>query len=227
MRELNYELNLESLIPEAKRIIHIMKPIKLVRAVTLKLCSSNSRDKVLERISGMSCLSMEFTTPGDVPYDEYVYDVTDNSSVIESLSKYLKDYGKLWKHGLIPPSCLSAFHDFSTNRRHHILSHFAHHNAEGSLEQWNGQATNYPNIGGPKMGMPDKVDITLPVEKEHGYFGTDNRNSLSVDDPCCNMIRYEDLARSAQGVCLLYARRFNSNFNYNSEKKVLKRSKKI
>ncbi|MDP0561493.1 MAG: hypothetical protein QS721_03810 [Candidatus Endonucleobacter sp. (ex Gigantidas childressi)] len=221
IRKLSSELGLRSLMPTPKKIMRIMAPYDLYDSAVSESYTCSSNKIFTEKVSQHPCLAMEFTTPIDIPYEEYVYDVADDLSVITSLSKYAADYGKLWKYGLLPPSCLSAFHDTERNRMHNMLSPFFERMCEGSIENWNGQATNYPNIGGPKMGMRDKVDITIPEEKSDCYFGRFLRNASSLDSiDHCNKIRYEEISKAAQGICLLYARRFNSMFDHNSKENI-------
>lgn len=228
IEKLGAKLEIESLIVKPKTIMHIKRPYSLICSDELKLCLFKNKKIFLEKVSKKPRLAMEFTAPSDVPYEEYSYGVVDDVSSCESLSKYSRDYAKLWKNGILPPSCLSAFHDVDRSRKHYMLSPFLNKKCEGSMEKWNGEATDYPNIGGPKMGMRDKVDTSLPEEKSDTYFGdyrtmSQSHNGLKYR----NMIRYEELAKAAQGVCLLYARRFNSQFDHSSEESVGKIKKDI
>ena len=99
-----------------------------------------------------------------------------------------------------------------------MLAPFLNLKCEGSIEQWNGLATDFPNIGGPKIGMRDKVDILLPEEKSSHYFSRQIIDTASLEDQ--NKIRLEELAKAAQGLCLQYARCFNHRFSHNSQESI-------
>ena len=132
---------------------------------------------------------------------------------MEGLLKYARDYGRIWNKGFLPPPLLSANHDVSNDPRKHImLTPFIGLYREGTIAQWNGSASNYPNAGGGNMGMRDKGDIALPEEKSANYFPrhkVDTTNSIDQ-----NKIRLEELAKAAQGLVILYARKFNLTFNH-------------
>lgn len=213
--ELKDVLDLQSFVPEPKKLMRVSNPHILVEARTV---STPARDVFKKKVENKPCLAMEFSTPNDIPYDEYIYDVTEDTSAMEALHKYAKDYGKLWRHELLPPPCLSAFHDVDDKRKHVMLAPFANLKCEGSIEQWQGQATEFPNIGGPQMGMRDKVDILLPEEKSQHYFSGKTIDTECLEDR--NKIRMEELSKAAQGLCLQYARRFNNRFNHKSQKSV-------
>ena len=214
------DLQLESLIPEPKGLYKINNPHRLVQSIKSEDLLPSARKTFAEKVNNQPVLAMEFSTPADAPYEEYIYDVANPQSALEALHRYARDYGRVWQHGLIPPPSLSAFHDVDAGRKHFMLTPFIKRKCEGALERWNGEGTNNPNIGGPKISMRDKVDIMPPEEKGPSFFrfpSTDQNELVYI-----NKIRFEELAKAAQGLCLHYARRFNSQFDHRSQESVKK-----
>ncbi|KEQ18151.1 hypothetical protein [Endozoicomonas numazuensis] len=161
-------------------------------------------------------LAMSFTTPPGVQYEEYFYDVETPSEAFEGLAIYGRDYGRLWRQKLIPPSLITADHDVTSARKHLVFASLLHCFSEGCIDRWHTEASNYPNSGGSKMGMRDKGDTCLPSEAvpyykttfKHMGIGCSKESTQSL-----NSIRVNELGRAAQGMILQYARRFNQSFN--------------
>ena len=217
VRKRKRDLCLESFVPNPKRLMRINNPYALLKYTN---ASMQAKEVFKRKVENKPCFAFEFTTPSEIPYEEYIYDVKNDSEAMEGLHKYVKDYGRLWKFGLLPPPCLSAFHDIDEKRKHITLTPFINSRCEGAIEQWNGQATDFPNVGGAKMGMRDKVDIMLPEEKSKEYI---NRQTISTESlEGKNKIRMEELSKAAQGICLQYARRFNHQFNHKSQASIEK-----
>ena len=215
LHKLKHDLDHESFVPNPIKLRRVCSSHDLLEATG---ASFNDKEIFKQKVKKGSCLAMEFTTPNDISYEEYVYDVKNDTSAMDALHIYAKDYGRLWKNGLLPPPCLSAFHDVDCDRKHGMLAPFLNLKCEGSIERWNGLATDFPNIGGEKMGMRDKVDILLPSEKSQNYFSKQIINPECLEDR--NKIRLEELAKAAQGLCLQYARRFNHRFNHKSPENI-------
>ena len=171
-----------------------------------------------------SRLAMLFTCPEDKPYDEYNYDVSNTNEAREGLLKYAADYGRLWNCGLLGPTSINAFHESKIGRMHTPISPYIERYCEGSLERWNGQATQFPNVGGT-LGMRDMGDIQFPDEIKGEVDQVQKRDDR---DPLINQkVRLNELARTAQGIVLLYARRFQAGFDHKNPDTVAEIQKEI
>ena len=193
-----------------------VKPVKIARVenvqrfLSLSGLSQKQKEGVLEKTGRNSQLMMEFTTTEGKDYDQYVYDIENPVEALEGLRKYARDYGRLWKKGLLGAPSINAFHHFDGNRKHVTLSPYIGRFSEGSIESWEFHATNFPNVG--SVGMRDMGDICTPDEVSGIYF------DKLIHDPSnpetLKQIRLNELARAAEGLILLYARCFNTKFDY-------------
>ena len=113
---------------------------------------------------------------------------------------------------MLGPPSINAFHHFDGNRKHVTLSPYIGMFNEGSIESWCYHATNFPNIGG--VGMRDMGDICTPREISPLYF--DNQYHDISNPETLKQIRLNELARTAEGLILLYARCFNDKFDHTS-----------
>ena len=207
--DLKQQLNLESFPVTPIQLHHIDDPDSFLEHVDL---SFEDKCALGKRMSGKPCHVMEFTTPESVLYQKYVYDLDNPDEIKKALGIYARDFGRLWRHGLLGPVALSAFHDVEQGRRHVMLTPFIDVKCEGSLEQWNFTASNYPNVGSAGMGMRDKVDIGSAREQSPHHFSEVYLNLDNQTD--LNKISQESLAKAAQNIVLLYGRCFQGSFNY-------------
>ena len=209
-------LELESTTVKPLKIFRISNPHEFIQSTRLEQ-HEHSR---IEKLVGVSSrLAMTFCCPEDQPYDEYNYDVVDGEEAMSGLLKYARDYGRLWSYGLLGPACINAYHGYEQGRLHTPLAPYINMTSEGSLERWNGHATNFPNVGG-RIGMRDMGDILFPEEDIKGiefHRGISEASKDSAFDS--NKKRLNELARTAQGIVILYARRFQSEFDYKDKTK--------
>ncbi|MTI13767.1 hypothetical protein E1189_12210 [Sansalvadorimonas verongulae] len=204
-----HALGLESEVVTPLKVARLDQPSQFIKRTGL---AENEQDRLLAQTGKEARLAMLFSCPEDKPYEQYVYDVQDPQVAMEGLKKYASDYGRLWKYGLMGPAVINAYHDIDKNRRHTFLSIYIDSDSEGNIERWNGQATNYPNVGG-SVGMRDQGDIRKPEEIEEGF---DAFPKCTYDPLVNNKIRLNELGRTAQGLILLYARRFQGGFDCSS-----------
>ena len=192
--------------------VRIARVEKIQRLLTSSGLSQTQKESVLEKTSRSSHLVMEFTTTEGKAYDQYVYDIDSPLEALEALRKYARDYGRLWKKGLLGAPSINAFHHFDGNRKHVTLTPYIGRFNEGSIESWEFHATNFPNVG--SVGMRDMGDICTPDEISGVYFDKQSHNPINPET--LKKIRLNELARTAEGLILLYARCFNTKFDHTS-----------
>ena len=115
-----------------------------------------------------------FSTPAGANYHQYVTDSEQGSSVSVPLSErpqvlalrsWLRDYGRLFQKGILAPPACNMFHNGSYSKPR--AYHFLYRNAgwqcprPGRIERFNGESTDYPNIGPQPLTLRDGGDAIL------------------------------------------------------------------
>ena len=213
------KLRLQSVVPQP---IQLMRLPELPETIKTAIQESASSDNYLfENIDNNCVMVMIFQTPTNIDYLSYVYDAKDNDSFMKGCCYYLHDYGVFFRHKILAPRNLTANHDQKDDRVHRMFPIYGqNYISEGSIERWNTEATDFPNIGIGDMGMRDKVDCMLPEEKPSNYF-TSKDNPLYFSDTATSdvqaKIRIEELGKAFQGACLLYARYHRTTFDIEND----------
>ncbi len=214
--------DLESETVHPEKLIKIECTQKFLSETSLE---SSEQEKILKTVKEKACLAIEFTTPKGKDYEEYNYDVKSAGEALNGIRIYARDYGRLWKKGLLGPVAINAFHHYSGGRRHMTLAPYIGRFCEGAIESWCFEATNHPNVGGEEIGMRDMGDTYTPNEITGPYFDDYCPDHSKSDTP--KKIRLNELARAAESLVLLYARRFNKNFDYSLASSVGKISREV
>ena len=110
-----------------------------------------------------------FSTPPEAHYHRYVTDSDLQSEAsqplaerpqIQALSSYLRDYGRLFHQGVLGPPACNLFHEtgiFAPNPYRFIYT--SHRPTRpGRIEDFDGDSSNYPNIGPVPMSLRDGGD---------------------------------------------------------------------
>ena len=217
-------LKLESELVRPEKLLQF-KETRLNEAIGHRSLSDEQREAIRKLYSTNDTLApyaqgLLFSTSLPAQYEVYNYDVKDPSEAFHALAKYGRDYGRMWKHLLLGPVALTAAHD--VDRPHIVISPFIHFFNEGIINRWSTIATDNTNVGGA-FGMRDKGDTTSIADQLEFYRSIfrDSKEHFSDSDPVIlAQVRSNELARAAQGLVLLYARRFNANFNHEEPKSV-------
>lgn len=215
----------QSLIPLKSEMVDVKRVIRIDDIQEfLEICDGSRT--ILDLTGEGSRLAVEFTTSSKRSYQTYIYDLPPEEQLTAQL-EHLHDYGLMWHTGICGPANINAFHDTDTNRvRKHLTFpdlESPMRNIEGSLERWNGWASDYPNVGA--VGMRDLWDAHLPEEKNfksYNYYGDMDPQSISSKKH-----RILELAHAAQGAVLIYARCNNHDFDVADKAKVAKVAKDL
>ena len=205
-------------IPLESEMVCVKRVIRIDDIQTfLPIC--DGPETVLNLTGEGSRLAVEFTTSSAHSYQTYIYDLLREEQ-LPALLTYLHDYGLLWSMGICGPANINAFHatEAAGGRQHLTFPdlEFPTRNIEGSLQRWNGLASDYPNVGA--VGMRDVWDAHLPQEKKYQsatYYGDTDSKSVSSKKH-----RILELAHAAQGAVLIYARCNNRDFDVADPAKV-------
>ena len=172
--------------------------------------------KVLKLVGSGERLAVEFSLPEAVSYEGYVYALPERESKIRAIDRYLHDYGALWQVGISGPGCINAHHDVGEKRPHLTFPSLQApvRVFEGSLERWNGDATDFPNMG--DIGMRDLWDARMWDEKS--FICLSSKTFSNEEQGLMQRkLRLLDLANAAKGAVLVYGRCFNKDFDYRDQ----------
>ena len=164
---------------------------------------------------------MLLRSPAGYHNEKYVYDAEDPAEQLSGLARYLEEFGEMWYHGILGPDACSVFHDFmySNGGRYNFLAPFFYHSNVGSVDQWSGTSTDFPNIG--PEGIRDRGDSKTTSEQDiKTLFG--RSGELESSDTLQIRAAQEALAKAAWGGILMYGRCFRENFDPVSPEKVTK-----
>ena len=196
--------------------IHRIVRVSNSEALMNVFLSGENKETVLKLTGGGHRLAADFSLPESVHYEKYIYDLASDEEKIRALDRYLYDYAQLWKNGISGPGCINAFHEVELSRPHMTFPGFElpHRPFQGSLERWNGEATDYPNIGGP--GMRDLWGARLWEEKS---FDCMDHTTLKQEEAGLmqRKLGVLNLADAALGAVLVYGRCFNKSFDFRDQ----------
>ena len=214
------KLGLKSAVPRPIQLMRLPELPETIKTAIQRSASSNNY--LFENIDNKCVMVMIFQTPTNIDYLSYVYDAKDNDSFMKGCCYYLHDYGVFFRHKILAPRNLTANHDRKKDKEHRMFPIYGqYYISEGSIERWNTEATDFPNIGIGAMGMRDKVDCMLPDEQPNNYFNPGATKSLLLDDTAAfdvqAKIRIEELGKAFQGACLLYARYHSKTFDIEND----------
>ena len=164
-----------------------------------------------------SCNMILLRAPAGYNYERYIYDPENHDSVVEGLISYVEEYGAMWSEGVLGPDSCSVFHDKNTRRKYYFLSPYLHRANIGTVDQWAGVSTDFPNIG--PTGCRDRGDARAVSELDTAeLFGVlkqgENQDTLLARGSL------EALAKAAWGTILLYGRSLKETFNSNDPDEV-------
>lgn len=165
---------------------------------------------------------MAFDTPEEAPYERYVYQASpgEKELALKGLAHFAHDFGVLWSMDIIGPDTCSAFRlvDSEKGREYAFLAPYSGLSNIGSIEQWNGFSTDFPNIGLYPFGTRDMGDcLTVrQLEARKRAYGVQHFSPEQVR----NRLRFEKLTKSAWGIVLEYGRTFPEKLEHNNPEKV-------
>ena len=184
----------------------------------IPLTEFNKR-KIIEHLNKIdpSCHMMLLQAPAGYHYEQYIYDLEDYDSIIKGLISYVKEFGAMWSEGVIGPDSCSVFHNKNADRDYDFLSPYFDQADIGTVDQWTGISTDFPNVG--PIGCRDRGDVRviseLDAEKLHSsYEQGENHDKLLARGTL------EALAKTAWGTILLYGRSLKETFNSNDPNEV-------
>ena len=197
-------LKLEGIIPEGAH------PFRICLHELLKSEGLDARQnrQLQAAVGNHSPLAYYFWTSPTVHYDHYPYSLPwpeRKDAVLEGLNASARNIGRLWRKGFLAPEVMAAYHNPFTRRLQVTLGVLFDMTTQGSLNQWRGESSNYPNVGPWPVPTRDMGDCRLleeiDIEKYH------ERYVLSPDSlGDRNRVYLNELAKNYQGLILQLAR---------------------
>ena len=164
---------------------------------------------------------MLLRSPAGYRYEKHAYQAEDPAEQLSGIARYLEEFGAMWYGGVLGPDACSVFHNFldRSGGRYHFLAPFFYRANIGSIDQWPGTSTDFPNIG--PEGTRDRGDTkTISEQDIKTLFG--RSGELENSDTLQARATLEALAKAAWGAVLVYGRCFRENFDPDSLEKVTK-----
>ena len=170
------EAFIDDLLPDLDRSVRF--DIVAQRPLTL---NDDLRWKLLEACLPAGTLRQPvtvslFSTPAGANYHQYVTDREQSVAASAPLSErpqvlalrsWLRDYGRLFQKGIVGPPACNMFHVwmFDNPTAYHFLyrDNAGQRIRPGRVQNFDGESTNYPNIGMPPMTLRDGGDAFLIV----------------------------------------------------------------
>ncbi len=152
-------------------------------------------------------------------YHHYVHETfgfpqASINNSLQGLWKAAHDAGVLFHHGLHVVNALPAFHDIGAERHYMALTNFINRRENGGLGNWDGSATEYPNISND--GLRDYADIMsteeLSNEDASRYLRYDSSIPLPSEATALN-----GLAEIAMTLDLLLGRMLSDHLDYQDD----------
>ncbi|WP_133406769.1 hypothetical protein [Parashewanella tropica] len=94
-----------------------------------------------------SCHGMILIAPVGHSYEKYVYDCKSREEAVTALTNSATELGSLWNKGILGPEVCSSFHNRLSKRVYFFLAPYFGYFNLGSIADWSGYSTNYPNVG--------------------------------------------------------------------------------
>ena len=164
-----------------------------------------------------SCHMMLLRAPAGYNYEQYIYHLKDRDSVLKGLVCYTEEVGAMWSNGVLGPDPCSAFHNKNDNKVYYFLSPYFYRANIGTVGQWAGISTDFPNIG--PTGCRDRGDVRAVVELDTEKL-YDSCGKEENHDKLLARGSLEALAKAAWGSILLYGRSLKETFDSNNPDKV-------
>ena len=145
------------------------RPVPLNDGIRWKLLRATLADGTLQTPVTLSL----FSTPAGANYHQYVTDSDQSCCASQPLAErpqllalraWLQDYGRLFQKGIVGPPACDMFHTWSHDDP--TPYHFLYRNRAGirecprpgRVQNFNGEPTNYPNIGMQPLTLRDGGD---------------------------------------------------------------------
>ena len=188
--------------------------------------SEANRRILIDYLNGndTSCHMMLLQAPAGHNYEQYVYNLKSRDSVVEALGHSVEEYGTMWLKGVLGAEFCSVFHDKNNKRDYYFLPPYFDRNNVGTVDQWAGVSTDFPNVG--PAGCRDRGDTRAVSELDtEQLFGplTENEDH----DKLLARGSLEALAKAAWGSILLYGRSLKETFRSNNAAKVAEVKKDV
>lgn len=157
-------LDIRSRLPEPKGNFRILEPDALLSRPATK--NARLAANVTRTEATGSLPAYVFMTAPDELYHRYVHEREgtpglSRDNALKGLRLAAHDIGVLFRNGFSVDNALPIYHNrtLSDTRKYQTLNQLAGYRSQGALMDWNGKATEYPNISPSPVGLRDFAEI--------------------------------------------------------------------